>query len=122
MYTDNILKLGFVEDKIDTYLNKMELDNNIKHLSEVHIDVYPENPLISSASSCFELMLRTSEKNVLILIDNDRIILKRNDIYGTHFLNVLIPKIKEFYSKVSDSYLEFILNIHDVYYRINIIN
>lgn len=120
MNTKNVLKFGFIKDEVDVYLNKMALDNNIIHLSEVHIDIYPENPLVSS--SCYMLLLRATEKNASILVDNDRIILKRNDTYGTHFLNILTPKITECFSKIYEGGIEFILNIQNVYYRINLIN
>ena len=111
---------GFIKDEVNLYLDKIALNNNIIRLNEVHIDIYPENPLTNL--SCYMLMLRTCEKNASIIIDDDRIILKRNDVYGTHFLNVLASKITECFSKMYDGGIEFILNIQNVYYRINIIN
>ena len=120
MHNDSVAKFGFVEDNINTYLNELKLHNNAMQFSEVHVDVYPKNPLDSSNLQ-FELMLRIDEKNALVRIDNDRIVVQKNNMYGTHLLNVLISNIKELYSKTSDDYIEFILNIHNVYYRVIII-
>ena len=68
------------------------------------------------------LLLRTSEKNATISIDGDRLVFKRNDGCETHFMNVLISKIAECFSKIEDDYSEFILNIQNIYYRITIFN
>ena len=94
------------------------LNNSI--LKEVHIDIYPENPLISSNS--FMLLLRATENNAIILVDNDRLIMKRNDKCETYFMNVLVSKITECFSKIYEDYSEFILNIQNIYYRITVRN
>lgn len=121
MVTEQTLqKFGFIKEDIGLYLNKMELfKNNIK-LKEVHIDVYPENPLTSP--SCFMLILRADEKNATILVENDRIIFKKNDMYKTHFVNMLVSKITECFTKTSEGCYEFILNVQNIYYRITILN
>ena len=111
---------GFVKKDIDLYLNKMKSLNNSMQLKEVYIDVYPENPLVFS--SCFTLILRTFEKNATILIKDDRIIFERNDACRTYFINVIASKITECFSKISDNYYEFILNVQNIYYKITIIN
>ena len=108
MVTENILtKYGFVNEK--DYSKLIEIIRNTNRLIEVHIDTYPENPLLSSDSHM--LLLRTVEKGVRILVDDDRLIFKRNDIYGTHFVNVLISKIKECFSRMTGDVDEYILNI-----------
>lgn len=119
MVTEQILmKYGFVKEENDSHLKEMIKNKN--KLKEIHIDTYSENPLTSSTS--FMLLLRTSENNAVISIDDDRLIVKKNDKYGTHFMNVLLSKITECYSKISEGYSEFILNIQNIYYKITVIN
>ena len=119
MVTENILtKYGFVNEK--DYSKLIEIIRNTNRLIEVHIDTYPENPLLSSDSHM--LLLRTVEKKAKILVEDDRLIFKRNDIYGTHFVNVLISKIKECFSKTTGDCDEYILNIQNIYYRITVFN
>lgn len=119
MVTENtLMKFGFIKEENDLHLKEMIKSKN--KLKEVHIDMYPENPLTSSGS--FLLLLRASEKNASILIDGERLIFKRNDKYETHFMNVLMSKITECFSKIGDEYSEFILNIQNIYYKITILN
>jgi hypothetical protein len=119
MVTENVLmKFGFVKEKNDLRLKEM-IRTNCK-LKEIHIDVYPENPFLSTSS--FSLLLRTSEANATITVDGDRLIMKRDDKYETHFMNVLIPKITECFSKICENYSEHILNIQNVYYKITVLN
>lgn len=114
-----LMKFGLVKDKNNLQLKEM-LKDNVK-LKEIHIDIYPENPLISS-SAPFMLLLRTIEKNVAVSNDKDRIILKRDDGCETYFMNILFSEIKECYYKVIDGCSEFILNIQNIYYRITVFN
>lgn len=109
---------GFIKEENDLRLK--EMISNTDRLKEVHIDMYSENPLAPSNS--FMLLLRTSENNATISVDNDRLIMRRNDTYETYFMNVLISKITECFSKIYDNYYEFILNIQNVYYKVTIIN
>lgn len=119
MVAENILtKYGFVNEK--DYFKLIEIISNANRLVEVHIDTYPDNPLLSSDSHM--LLLRTVEKRARILVENDRLIFKRDDIYGTHFVNVLISKIKECFSKMTGDCDEYILNIQNVYYKITVFN
>ena len=112
MVAENILtECGFVNEK--DYSKLIEIINNANRLVEVHIDTYPDNPLFSSDSHM--LLLRTVEKRARILVENDRLIFKRDDIYGTHFVNVLISKIKECFSKMTGDCDEYILNIQNTY-------
>ena len=79
MVTENILmKYGFVNEK--DYSKLIEIIKNTTRLREVHIDTYPENPLLSSDSHM--LLLRTVEKKARILVEDDRLIFKKDDIYG----------------------------------------
>ena len=119
MVDENILtKYGFVNEK--DYSKLIEIIRNADRLVEVHIDTYPENPFITSNSNM--LLLRTVEKKTRILVEDDRLIFKRDDIYGTHFVNVLISKIKECFSKMTGDCDEYILNIQNIYYRITVFN
>ena len=115
-----LMKFGFIKKDIDLYLNKITLLKNNVKLKEIHIDIYPENPIVSSAY--FSLILRASEKNATISVENDRIIFKKNDKHKTHFVNVLASKIIECFSKESDNCYEFILNVQNIYYKITIFN
>ncbi len=115
---DTLTKYGFVNEK--DYSKLIENIRNANRLVEVHIDTYPENPLLSSDS--YMLLLRTVEKKARILVEDDRLIFKRNDTYGTYFVNVLISKIKECFYKMTGSCDEYILNIQNVYYKITIFN
>lgn len=116
-----LTKLGFAKDeKNNSKLNEVFKDN-IK-LKEIHIDVYPTNPLTSSSTS-FVLLLRTIEKKMLVKNSGTRLVLKKSvDGYETHFMNVLFSEIAECYYKVVGGYSEFILNIQNIYYRITVFN
>ena len=119
MITESVLTTnGFVNEK--DYSKLIEIIKNTTRLIEVHIDAYPNNPLVCSDPHM--LLLRTSEKRARILIEDDRLIFKRDDAYGTHFVNVLISKIKECFSKMTGDCDEYILNIQNIYYKITILN
>lgn len=111
------LKFEFVKDKSNLKLKEV-LANNIK-LKEIHIDIYPSNPM---KLATFMLLLRISENNVIVSNDGNRLILKKNNIYKTHFLNILLSEIKECYFNRCNNHIEFIINVQNIYYRIIIIN
>lgn len=115
-----LIKFGFTKDDSNLKLKEVFKDN-IK-LKEIHIDTYPENPLITS-STPFMLLLRTIEKKIIVVNDGDRLILKKVvDKFETHFMNVLFSQIKENYYKSYNGYSEFVLNIQNIYYRITVFN
>ena len=113
-----LMELGFIKE--EDGLRLREMIKNKPVLKEVHIDIYPANPICPSDQ--FMLLLRTSENNAIISIHDDRLVFKKNDKYETHFVNVLISKITECFSKISDNYSEFILNIQNIYYKITVLN
>ena len=117
---DTLIKFGFTEDK-DNFKLK-EFFKNKTMLREVHMDLYPDNPLVYS-SEPFMLLSRTIEKNVTIENDGERLILKTNDNkYNTYFINILFQKITYCcYRQINDCH-EFIFNIQNIYYRIVIFN
>ena len=120
MVTDEtLMKFGLIKDENNSQLK--EIFKNNSTLKEIHIDTYPDNPLVAS-SKPFMLLLRTIENNATALIDEDRLVLKRSDKYGTYFMNVLFSKIAECYYKTSSGFYEFILNIQNIYYRITVLN
>ncbi len=114
-----LIKCGLTKDKNNSKLKEVFKDNT--KLREIHIDTYSENPLITS-SEPFMLLLRTIEKNAVASNDDNRLILKRNDTYKTHFMNILFSEIAECFFKVSESCCEFILNIQNIYYRVTVLN
>ena len=115
-----LMKLSFIEDEQNTKLNEMFKDD-IK-LKEIHIDIYPTNPLVSS-STPYMLLSRTIEKKMLIKNSGTRLVLKKNiDGYDTYFMNILLSEIKECYYKDSNGFFEFILNVQNIYYRITVFN
>ena len=115
---ETFIKFGFIKDENNSQL-KEAFKNNLK-LKEVHIDIYPDNPMLSSTN--FMLLLRTSENNAITANDGDRLIIKKNDRYETYIMNVLFSKITECFFKVSDSCSEFILNVQNIFYRISVLN
>ena len=115
-----LMKLGFMNDENCLQLNEL-FKNDIK-LKEIHIDVYPTNPLISS-STPFMLLLRTIEKKMMVKNSGNRLVLKKVvDRYDTYFMNVLLSEITECYYKGANGYSEFILNIQNIYYKITVFN
>ena len=114
------MKLGFTKDENNIKLNEVFKDN-IK-FKEIHIDVYPANPLVSSPLP-YMLLLRTIEKKMLVKNSGTRLVLKKNiDGYDTYFMNVLLSEIKECYHSISNGFSEFIINIQNIYYRITVFN
>ena len=115
-----LIKFGLTKDCNNSKLKKVFKDKT--KLREIHIDIYSENPIVTS-STPFTLLLRTIEKKVVVSNDNNRLILKKNvDKFETHFMNVLFSDMAECYYKICDGYFEFILNIQNIYYRIIIFN
>lgn len=112
------MKFGFVKDENNLQLKKI-FQNNSK-LKEIYIDIYPNNPMISSGD--FILLLRTQDDNVVALNDDGRLILKRCDKYETHIMNILLSNILECYIKGAETYHELILNVQNMYYKITILN
>ena len=112
------MRVGFITDKNNSQLKNIFEDS--KKIKKIHIDIYSENPLEFSTS--FMLLLRMSEKNVTVLNDGHRLILKRNDKFETYLVNILLSKITECFCKITENYSEFIINIQNIYYRITVLN
>ena len=121
MVTENTLtKLGFTKDENKTKLNEIFKDNT--KLKEIHMDVYPANPLVSS-SIPYMLLSRTIENKILVKNSGTRLVLKKNiDGYDTYFMNILLSEIKECYYNGYNGFFEFILNIQNIHYRITVCN
>ena len=116
---NTLMKFGLTKDVNNLKLKEI-LQDNVR-LKEVHIDIYPENPLVAS-SLPFELLLRTIENEVTIKNDGERLVLKRNDKFETYFMNVLFSNIIDCYYKILDNQFEIILNIQNTYYRVYVFN
>ena len=115
-----LLKFGLTKDEDNSKLKEV-LKDKIR-LKEIHIDTYPENPLITS-SAPFMLLLRTIEKNMIVSNNENRLVLKKIvDKFETHFMSILFSEITECYYKGTNGYFEFILKIQNIYYRITIYN
>lgn len=115
-----LMKFGLINDENNLQLKEIFKNNLV--LKEIHIDIYPENPLITSYAP-FMLLLRAIEKRVTVSNDGDRLIIKNNvDKFETYFMNILFSEIKECYYKIMDGCSEFILNIQNIYYRITVLN
>lgn len=117
--TDKTLKrIGFAKDENNSKLKEV-FKNNLR-LKEIHIDIYPSNPMLSSGE--FMLLLRTSENNAVISNDGSRLILKKSDKNETHFMNILFSNILECFSSMTERCCEFVINIQNIYYKITILN
>lgn len=114
-----LMKFGLTKDENNSKLKEV-LKDNIR-LKAIHIDAYPENPLVAS-SAPFILLLRTIEERATIENDGNRLILKRDDKFKTYFMNVLFSDITDCFYEILDDHSEFILKIQNIYYRITIIN
>lgn len=115
-----LMKFGLIKDEGNAKLK--EIFRNNARLKEVHIDIYPESPLVSS-SKPFMLLSRTIEKNIIVLIDENRIILKDDSKWGTYFMNILSSEITDCcYQELYNEYFEFIFKVQNIYYRAIIFN
>lgn len=115
-----LTKLGFTKDENYIRLNEVFKDNI--RLKEIHIDVYPTNPLVSS-STPFSLLLRLIEKKILVKNSGNRLVLKKViDGFDTYFMNILFSEIIECYYKDAQDYFEFILNYQNIFYKITVCN
>lgn len=113
-----LIKFGFVKDENNLQLK--EIFKNNLNFKEIHIDIYPDNPV--SLPTSFMLLLRTNEKNVIVSNDGARLVLKRNDRYNTHFMNIPFSNVSESFLRIFENYYEFILNIRNTYYKITVLN
>ena len=114
-----LMKFGLTNDSDKSKLKEMFKDNS--KLREVHIDIYPDNPLDVSPMP-FMLLLRTIEKKAVVENRDSRFIIKKNDRFNTYIMNVLLSEITECYYEISEGCFEFILKIQNVYYRITVLN
>lgn len=117
---ETLMKFGLTTDKENSKVIKDTLKDGIR-LKEVHIDIYPDNPLVNS-STPFLLLLRTIERSISVTNDGNRLIFKKNDDNNTCIMNVLFSEMTECYYNVQGNYFEFILKIQNTYYRITIFN
>lgn len=114
-----IFKLGFIDDENNLLFK--EIFKNGEKIKDIHIEVYPENPIESH--SPFRLLVRTIEKNVLVSNDGERFILKMNDKLGTYITNILLSDITKCFVQVVDEHCSnLVINVQNIWYRIIVMN
>ena len=92
-----------------------------KKLKEIHIEIYPNNPIESHTP--FKLFIRATEKNVVVSNDGNRLIFKKSNRLGTHIVNVPLSDIVQCMVNTSDErYVTFVLNIQNIWYKVTIPN
>ena len=99
---------GFTLDK-----DLIELDKFFEHkfFDNLHIDVYTSSP--------YMLLLRTIEKNVEIIRDEDRIIIRNGKINKTTIANISKKNIDECIIKRYDvNCYEIVLSLGEIFYKI----
>ena len=116
-----LMKLGFIKDENNnSKLNEVFKDST--KLKEIHIDIYPTNPLVSSQKP-YMLLSRTIEKKMLIKNSGNRLVFKKSiDGYDIYFMNILLSEIKECYYNEHDGFSEFIINVQNIYYILTVFN
>ena len=116
---NNAFKLGFIDDRNNLQFNETFKSGN--KLKDIHIEIYPNNPIESH--SPFTLFIRTIEKNVLVLNDGNRLILESNNKFKTYTLNILLSDItKCFVEANTRGYSSFVINVKNIWYRITVVN
>lgn len=104
-------KYGFTLDKDLSELNRIICKKNFKKL---HIDTYLEDP--------YTLLLRTIESNVVISLEKDRIIIRKNDRNKTTVTNISLESIDNCITKRYDNTrYEIIFTVHNICYKIFVI-
>lgn len=116
---NKIFQLGFIDD-VDNLLFK-EIFKDGEKLKNIHIEVYPNNPIESH--SPFRLLLRAIEKNATVSNDGNRFILKMNDRFETYIANILLSDITKCYVRTADKQSPtFVINVQNIWYKIDILN
>lgn len=118
---ERIFKFGFTNDE-----NNLRLEETFKDgekLKEMHIEIYPNNPIESHTP--FKLLIRTMEKNVVVSNDSNRLILKKSDRFKTHITNILLSDITECLVRAraeDERYSTFVINVQNIWYKIEVLN
>lgn len=82
------------------------------NINEMYMDVYSNEP--------YMLFSRVVCKNVSSTIENDRLVVKQNN--GISILNIDLSYVHQcVFKKYSESNLQFIFNLQDIYYKILVI-
>ena len=118
MAENTLMKIGFVKDESNLQFNKV-FKNKVM-IKDIYIDVYPENPAIAPTIP-FMLLLRMVGKKIIVDNNGDRLILNgKVDGIETHFMNIVLSKMTECYYKIGSGYTEFIINVHNIFYKITV--
>lgn len=104
-------KYGFVSDKTKVEFERIISNHNFKTL---HIEIYSDNP--------YMLFLRSIEKNVMVTLEDNRVIVRKNDKHKTTITDILFDSIDGCIVKqYSDSHYEIIFTIHNLCYKLLVI-
>jgi predicted P-loop ATPase/GTPase len=116
--SERIFKFGFVTDEKNLRLEETFKDG--VRLKEMHIELYPNNPMESH--NPFKLFIRAIEKNVVVSNDGNRLMLKKSDRFETHITNILLSDITECLVKTdNEHYSTFVVKVQDIWYKIEIL-
>lgn len=105
---EELVEYGF---KIDTDKSGFDTAFNGKSFKEIHIDTYINEP--------YQLFSRVIGNNVKIFHEDGRIVLRRKD--GLVLIDVLFDSIYEYAMKKCKEYYQFVLSIHDMWYKVLVI-
>lgn len=80
-------------------------------LKAIHIDTYSINP--------YMLFSRAVEKDVRVILESGRFIVRRNDDHGTTVMNVVLSSMDNFVMrKCGEHNRELLFNIHNICFKI----
>lgn len=104
-------KYGFIEDVDNIQLKHIFSKKCFKKL---HVDLYSDSP--------YMLFSRIIEKNVLVSLEDGRIVIKKKDRHNTSIIDILLNSIKHCIIKqYNDTQYEVIFTIHNLWYKLLVI-
>lgn len=78
---------------------------------EIYIDTYSNNP--------YMLYSRSFDKNASSMLENGRLIIRRNDDHHTAIMNIVLNNIDDFLvSKCGEQNRELLIKIHNICFKI----
>lgn len=117
--SERIFKFGFVNDEKNLRLEETFKDS--VRLKEMHIELYPNNPMESH--NPFKLFIRVVEKNVIVSNDGNRLIFKKSDKFGTYITNILLSDVTECLVRTNEEHCStFVIKVQNIWYKIEVLN
>ena len=96
------------------YMDKSEIIDILRddlHLANVSIDAYMLNPYI--------FVLRSTEKSLTAYVDDERIIMRRNDKHKTNVVNIPCDSVEDVRVKLTEDYKYRVsFNVNNVCYSV----